>query len=130
MRQCKSILLWAAPAIWAGMIFYLSHLSGDETPSLSWFPHMDKLLHFALYAILAILLYLALRRERNVPTRKAALYALAVSLIYGVSDEIHQSFVPGRCAAVADLAADSLGTMLAICISVIIDRRCKFYGHK
>ncbi|MEH0020236.1 MAG: VanZ family protein [Desulfobacter sp.] len=91
-------------------IFWQSAFPSLATPSL--FPHQDKLLHLAAYALLAFLTARALACERPGMPRKtiwvlAALFAAG----YGLSDEIHQAFVPGRCAEIADFAADALGGM-------------------
>jgi len=46
-------------------------------------------------------------------TLRTALIAIAVTLAYGVTDEVHQHFVPGRTADLADLYADATGAVAA-----------------
>ncbi len=73
----------------------------------------DKIAHFLLYALLAALWVRALApREAagaRMPLRGAVLAAILVCAAWGVVDEIHQSFVPGRDASPGDVVADTLG---------------------
>jgi VanZ family protein len=73
----------------------------------------DWTTHGAGYAILSVLVGRALAGGlgRPVPAR-AALLAVAVSTLYGVTDEAHQSFVPGRDADPWDLVKDLGGAAL------------------
>jgi glycopeptide antibiotics resistance protein len=66
------------------------------------------MLHMVEFGVLASLLYLALRKMN---TAKHHLFTLAfvIAFLYGVSDEIHQYFVPGRRADVFDVIANGIG---------------------
>lgn len=66
-------------------------------------------MHALLYAVLGAALWWA--REHAHPHAPAWLF-LALGALYGVSDEWHQAFVPGRTPSAADVAADALGTAL------------------
>ena len=71
----------------------------------------DKVAHVAAYAVLALLFRCALGpgwRSAGIVTFVAALIAAG----YGVIDEIHQSFVPGRTPSVTDAVADAVGAAL------------------
>jgi VanZ family protein len=105
-----------AAVLWAALIFWLSSIPGTGT-----FPaHPDFLnvvAHFCLYAVLAVLVALAL----NSPKRalwKTALIALVIAALYGVSDELHQFFTPGRSSdpfgsgSPFDLIIDTLGALV------------------
>lgn len=98
-------LAWAALIFWAS-----SRPAGDLPPS---FPHADKLVHAAVYAVLGALVAVALGRGRPLPARAAGL-ALALAVAYGVSDELHQGFVPGRDVSLLDLVADTVGAAAGI----------------
>lgn len=76
----------------------------------------DKSGHGLGYAILGGLLLRALAggRLRNVTWGTAAA-AILLATAYGVSDEFHQSFVPGRTPDVHDVMADAIGAGLAVC---------------
>jgi VanZ family protein len=71
--------------------------------------------HFAVYAVLASLLTWGLRRE-GLPMRRALSLALALATLYGITDEIHQSFVPGRDPDPLDLLIDALGAGAALAL--------------
>ena len=64
---------------------------------------LKNLLHIPAYALLAVSLCLALARRRGWGT---ALLVLVLTFSYGVFDEWHQSFVPGRYVSGADLLRD------------------------
>jgi len=85
-----------------GLIFHLSSKPSLPIPPL--FPYQDKLFHFTAYGILGFLLSSAL------PEKKIWVPALLASL-YGISDEFHQSFVPGRSCDLLDWFADSFGAI-------------------
>ena len=77
----------------------------------------DLLLHFVAYAGLAVLVIRAIASGRwSALTLGSFLKAWSVSAGYGVTDEVHQYFVPGRYASVADWVADALGAAVALAI--------------
>ena len=73
----------------------------------------DKILHIGSYAALGLTVFRAFagaRFDRMTPAR--ALAAVLVCILYGISDEFHQSFVPGRTPDARDLVADGVGAAL------------------
>ena len=110
--QGKAHILYRILAVaWMGIIFAASSQATVVAPPL--FPGMDKLMHMGAYAVLGLFYLLSLKNWRQRLTWKTvALVTLAVTL-YGISDEYHQSFVPGRYPDLADILADSLGGFLA-----------------
>ncbi len=103
---------WLPPLGWALFIFILSSrsLQGFTTP----FVHFDKLVHAGEYGILCLLLYRAFIHAKDDRWRKQAVkLSILFCIIYGLSDEIHQMFVPMRTADAADLMADSIGAGLS-----------------
>ena len=69
--------------------------------------------HGSVYLILSALLCRALAGGFSAPlSGGAALLALTLASVYGVSDELHQAFVPGRDASTADVAKDLAGSAL------------------
>ncbi len=81
----------------------------SPTPSL---PGLDKLVHAGVYALLA---FLAARAFATLPRpcapRTLAWAAAVFAVCYGLSDEVHQAFVPERTADIGDLVADALGAV-------------------
>lgn len=111
----KRLMLSWLPAV-AGMaaLFYSSSLPGNEI-DLPPFLFSDKLVHFLAYSGLGGLISLRHRLQLRLP-KGPDLAGMAVGMLFGVSDEIHQLFVPLRQFAVSDLAADFLGVAAAIWI--------------
>lgn len=93
--------------LWMGFIFYLSSLTGSD---LSDFPKISDVLgHGALYFILGSLLYLSFSRH-------AGKWTVLIAALFGLSDEFHQSFVPGRTPEVKDFLVDTLAALAAVLI--------------
>lgn len=69
--------------------------------------------HFTLYAVLMVLLARTLRRSGGVPAPRAWLFAFVLVGLYGLSDEYHQSFVPGRTPDPIDWLTDLAGALTA-----------------
>jgi VanZ family protein len=86
------------------LIFYLS--SGPPPQAAGFAP--DYILHGGEFGILCGLALWAWR-TRGATVPKAWLAAFALTVIYGFSDEYHQSFVPGRDASLKDLLWDVIG---------------------
>jgi VanZ family protein len=107
--------------IWMAYIFYLSSQSSLHLPSL--FPNQDKVMHFAAYAVLGLFILGALPLPpAGFSSAQLALATLLASL-YGISDEIHQSFVPGRDPEVLDWLADTSGALTATLLLAWLSRR-------
>jgi VanZ family protein len=106
----RGLRLWAPVVVWAALIFTLSSFhSLPHPPRVS-----DKHAHVGFYAVLSALLVRALAGAAwSGITTRVALAAFALATLYGVSDELHQRFVPGREASAADLFADSVGAAMA-----------------
>lgn len=95
---------WAVVLTYMGGIFYVSGLQMPhrEPP----FPHLDKILHFCAYFGLA---FLTAHAYAMGTSRKRFWIAFCVASLYGLSDEFHQSFVPGRDVSFWDWVADTTG---------------------
>lgn len=96
---------------WMVVIFLLSS-QPDSDPSAR---HLNigvyKLAHLIVYSVLGVLVAGATRHGKM---PRAAWWAWVILVLYAISDEIHQSFVPGRTPLVTDVAIDSLGGVLGI----------------
>lgn len=95
---------WGPAAVWAVLLFVLSALPRLPAPSAIAFG--DKLGHFALYGVFGVML--AWGRARA-PGPIAHVVVLAIGALYGITDEWHQLYVPGRTPDAADWLADVLG---------------------
>ena len=97
-------------------IFFLSHQPGTAF-SLPDIVNIDKALHCLAYTVLGLSVFFAVPlfwQEQH--SWRAGLCVVLFCLLYGISDEFHQSFIPGRCSTVTDLAADVLGGGIAVLI--------------
>lgn len=122
-RRWPSRLISLTPALlWMAVIFWLSSRRSLPTGGVE---VVSVLGHFTVYAVLTVLLYGGLRRE-GLAVRRAMLLALVLATLYGVTDEVHQSFVPGRDPDPLDLIVDAIGAGTAL--TLIALRRVKHEG--
>lgn len=92
-----------------GTIFFLSHLPGDSL-SLPAIPGIDKVAHFVIYGVLAATVILVhSSASRKAFPLKVCLASIGACLLFGISDEFHQSFIPGRFVSAADILANIAG---------------------
>ena len=107
----RTALRAAAPLALMALIFYLSAQESVGPQVAEW---IRFLAHFSEYALLAGLWIWALAPELG---RRGLLLAAAISVLYAVSDEYHQSFVEGRDADPFDVVADTCGVAFALVLS-------------
>jgi VanZ family protein len=110
-NSLRSLFLLCALG-WAGLIFYLSHIPGVDVPHL--FFAKDKLLHAVVFGILG---FFALGAMKDTADRHPVFQpslAVVLVIIYGVLDEYHQYFVPGRSPDIYDVMADAVGGILGV----------------
>jgi VanZ family protein len=82
-------------------------------------PGWTSMAHFALYFILGALLFLACGTLRNWRHSNIYLFAVIIGILYGMTDEMHQSFVPGRMMDALDWLVDCLGVSTGTLIMMI-----------
>ena len=136
---------WLPVLIWLGVIFLGStdmlsaeHTSRFLVPFLRWInPQISfatlnaiqlgirKLGHLTEYAILAMLLWRALRSGTRWQVKMSILFLVAAlaSAIFAASDEFHQSFVPSRTASPTDVMIDICGTLIGLSICWMFAKR-------
>ncbi|NLB42842.1 MAG: VanZ family protein [Clostridiales bacterium] len=128
-------LLWIFPISWMGVIFYFSHQPGLESAHVSgWMTRIvdsiahifnintsdvdlhllvRKGAHLTEYAILGILLFVALCFTRR-RLLSSTIIAFIIGAVYGVLDEFHQYYIPGRSCQISDMMIDASGVLLAV----------------
>ncbi len=94
--------VWSLCAAWAGVIFFVSSRTGDSLPG-----GFSIQGHVIEYFVLGALLTWALSDEGVKPS--AIVLAVLLASLYGITDEIHQHFVPGRTPDAMDWLLDTLG---------------------
>ena len=82
-----------------------------------------KSAHFTLYFLLGLLV-ISFLKEFGL-SRKSIIISIIVVLLYAVSDEIHQTFIPGRSGEVLDVLIDTIGGSLSTLLYYLIYRRIK-----
>ena len=107
---------WVPVALYAGTIFYLSAQSHPEEnlPAFVFKEVSDKVLHAVEYGILSLLCYRAFRRAAGpAVARQAVVLAIVTASVYGITDEVHQAFVPLRESSWLAWLADTIGAAIA-----------------
>lgn len=124
----NAAIIYSCTILYAALIFYLSSRPGTQGIISGWYVIADKLDHVLEYAILGVLLFLSfhvtsldyrLVPRQFVSTRDKEMFsAFILGTLYGISDEIHQSYVPDRVASGYDVLADTVGILLGIYLIV------------
>lgn len=144
-KNKKFIFSWLAVLLWMVLIFYLSaqpaaqsndlskgitevivETVGRVAPSdsfdISRLNHLiRKNAHFFAYLVLGILVMNAMRRS-GIDGLKGMFLSLGICVLYAISDEVHQLFVPGRSGQVKDVFIDSAGAVVGIGIYLTLNR--------
>ena len=110
----KFKIRYLIPAVlYCGAIYWLSAKPDPGEPPFE-FPGMDKFIHAAVYAGLAALVSVGLRRSNpGLSFRPQFVIPVLFAALYGLSDEVHQLFVPLRNFDLLDIAADTAGAFAA-----------------
>ena len=114
----RRLFRWLPMLLWMAAIFFISAQPSQELPNLgSWDLFSKKLLHFIAYAILATLALWGIDRGKQLAPSKEwgpFLLAFLITLLYAMSDEYHQTFVPSRHGMAWDVLIDSCGGIAAL----------------
>ena len=102
------------PVLIHGILIYVNS-SSPYPQTIPDIPFLDKVIHFFVYGLLGTLIFRAIR-DKESASRQTYPMILGVifAALYGISDEIHQSFVPERVADMYDALADILGSICGI----------------
>lgn len=107
-RLIRNIKLWGPVGLYMGVLFALSSQPElPPVPGLDELDWSDKIKHFMGYAVLGALLWRAL--GDGVAKWRRFWLSVGIATLYGLTDEIHQIYVPGRSFDPLDLLADALG---------------------
>ncbi len=115
----RHFIRYQLPALlWAVVIFVASSIPSSRLPKFA-LTLNDRFVHGAIFFIFGLLVYRALARRIPVERidRMRLLISVSAVILYGISDEFHQGFVPGRSFDVRDTLADAAG---GICSAIVI----------
>jgi VanZ family protein len=101
--------------VWLAFVELLTSLPGSALPSFSMLPSWtDKVVHFCMYGVLGLLL--ARVGVLQTWSRRRLVLTVVMISLFGVLDELHQLFIPGRSAEVGDWAMDTLGSAIGFTV--------------
>ncbi|HVL90481.1 MAG TPA: VanZ family protein [Actinomycetota bacterium] len=113
----RRVKAWLPAALVAGLIFVLSHQPSFGIVLYGWVSELvSNIVHFIEYAMLAAAIAFGLRTE-GMDAEDAGKLAILVAVLFGVTDEIHQRFVPGRSSSPLDLIPDLAGAWTGVRLS-------------
>lgn len=113
----KSILSWSVVLLYAAAIFFISSQPSVLIEEVFIISGIDKVFHVLVYATFSLLVYWAIGCSfPNVLLRTRCSFSIIVSVLYGISDEVHQVFVPMRHGDPFDVLADAVGAISAIIV--------------
>ncbi len=107
VRVSRPLFLWGPVVLWAAVIFAFSSVPNLATDLGVWDTILRKCAHASEYAVLAVLLFRALGRNRP---------AFLIGFAYAITDELHQAFVGGRHASPFDVSMDAAGLALGLLV--------------
>jgi VanZ family protein len=110
-----------------GLIYYLS-----DRPSLDieeFFFAQDKVAHAIVFGILGVLFLASMQPASERYRLRQVWIAVGLTAIYGVFDEWHQAFVPGRSPDAWDVVADTIGALIAVTLMYRLAARSYNTGH-
>lgn len=113
-----------AAAAWAVFLLALtSWPSPPEVPVVSDIPDFDKVVHALLYGVEGFLLYYAIAWPAQRRLWVRALTVGGLLAVFGALDEVHQLWIPGRSAEVADAVADATAGLSGAVVAAAVEAR-------
>lgn len=123
LSRRRTLWYWGPVVMWMVIIFVGSSHSNvvlSESPSRD--NLMKNLGHIIEYALLGFLIFRALSSKKGdtLSSRYVWLWSLTGAILYGVSDEVHQMFVPTRTAYLGDILMDGVGAGMGVLFAIIV----------
>jgi VanZ family protein len=128
LEKRKIWLVYLPLAVFWLVIFIATSLPANRLPNIVL---SDKINHFIAYFALSILVYLTLiyQRKSRFLFDNAVVATISLCLLYGVIDELHQMFIPGRFAETLDWFADSLGSISGVVLLKFLIARFRYQAE-
>lgn len=116
----RRLVRWLPVVGYMALVTYLSSRTPDGLPTFDFIP-LDKVLHVIEYAGLGFLVCRAIAPVQ--PVARRLFFAIAWCIVFGLVDEWHQTFVPGRQGNdPGDLTADAIGGAIGAVSQVVFAR--------
>ncbi len=117
-----------AAAAWIAIVLVVNSTPSDGLPKVRILPlppHFDKVVHFGMYGLMAVMLWNAAtpRRRTDRPWVRPWIAATVLPAVIAAADELHQTVVPGRSADWLDLVADWLAVAVVVAMGRFRSRR-------
>ena len=125
------IILIILILLWMYIVFGFSGQNGEESSGISFKismlltrnneeisrtiePYVRKIAHFSEYAVGGILIFLLLLTFEKISPMIRNILSIIITIIYAITDEVHQVFIPGREGKIIDVYIDTLGIITGI----------------
>ena len=127
LKNHRHYIIYLPLAVYWLILFVMTSLPTDMSISVG---VSDKIEHFGAYGLLSVFLFLALKFQNHYSllNNYPATFTILIASIYGIIDELHQLYIPGRSAQFFDWFADFTGSVLAVIILKYLFK--KFEGAK
>lgn len=112
----KLVKIWAPLLVYAAAIYIQSAFAQLVPIPRGW----DKAVHFFEFALLGFLVARVIFLSGNFHRWSGILFAWILATGWGILDEFHQSFVPGRSASTGDAVADGLGALVGAVLFIYL----------
>jgi len=121
LERNKIFMIYIPLVLYWIVLVVLTSIPGKYTPNIG---VSDKIEHTGAYFVLAVLVNLTYMFQKKIPElyKKPVLFTFFTIFFYGLLDEIHQIFIPGRKADLLDLTADVIGGIVGILLVQLIKK--------
>lgn len=108
----KGFFYWMPAILYMILIFGMSSFPAPEPVRQVPIIYDIKIVHIVEYGVLSVLLTFAFLRTTKMSLSQVFWWSVALTVLYGISDEFHQAFVPGRSCKGMDVIGDLVGAVL------------------
>ena len=102
-------------------IFYFSSIPGGGSEGNIW---ISRTYHFAIFFLFSFFFFVTIKGNKEIKT-KHILIVIIISIVHGISDEVHQLFVPLRYFSIKDILTNTLGIFSSMIIYLYANKKSK-----
>ena len=134
LTPLRIILYWLPAFLFMALIFYMSGNPAPEPVKAVPIYYEIKLVHIVEYGTLCALIFYALYKTAKIPLNWQIIFSVTLTYIYGLTDELHQVFVPTRSGKLVDTVANLIGSAIFCLAAYLIisgrnKKKVKFPGN-